>query len=126
MIKAMIIQSIIEAAKQDKTGRGWIVGAFLDPSSPYYSDDFEIGYEEISKLKFGDRRTHIHERTDEITIVLRGSLEVVVGDTQCVIRTMGVIIVPAGTIVRRVSVGKGTKLLMIKIPSNPGDKHYLE
>lgn len=57
--------------KLNDFNRGWIVGKF--DGNPLYQKDYEIGFKYYNK---GDcERSHKHDLSDEVTIILFGSVE---------------------------------------------------
>lgn len=93
--------------------RGWIIGDF-EPSL-YRSKDFEICI--TRHLKGEESIPHFHTRSEEINVVIAGSLTV--NGRSCV--AGDVFIYDRGEI-SAVEFLSDTQLVVIRIPSAPGDK----
>jgi quercetin dioxygenase-like cupin family protein len=105
----------IEDMKQN-----WFIGAF-EPSV-YFTKDFEVGYNFHKAGDFWD--AHYHEIATEITYLIRGQLQINNLNTtkESTIMTDGdIFIIEPGEAIRPIFI-TDCEVVIIKIPSMPGDK----
>lgn len=95
--------------------RGWFIGDF--PEAVFRTKDFEVCYQDN---KPGVSTPHYHKEITEITLVISG---------RCLINgeifTAGDIIVLYPNDICQLEYLEDTKIITIKSPSIPLDKHYL-
>lgn len=95
---------------------GWILGDF-EPSL-LRTKDFEVAYHQYASGQFWD--THTHRYTTEYNILIEGSMRVCDKD----LYTGDVFVIHPGEIAAPVY-QTDCKVIIIKIPSIPGDKIIL-
>lgn len=107
--------------------RGYFIGHFMaEEGFPNLMSQevecaiIEVPIEDLSK-------PHFHRVMTEITIVLSGRLTLIFGEKDQVEVGEGeFFIVKPGTVLQNPVNEPGTKVLVIKYPSVPGDKYYVE
>ena len=95
--------------------RGWFIGNF--PKAVYQTDQFEICYQDNPR---GPTRTHYHKELTEITLVISGKA-LLNGE---IFEAGDIHILEPGDI-SQLEYLEQTRVVTIKTPSIPDDKHYL-
>jgi quercetin dioxygenase-like cupin family protein len=103
-----------------KKTRGYLCGSF--DGAPIFSKNMEVGYMDYEELKnhIGDR--HHHNVCDEMTIIIKGSMEEKIDGNVLKLKIGDFFFVSPGTITELQSIEEGTSLLVIKGPSVSTDK----
>ena len=96
---------------------GWFVGNF-EPTS-FKTKEFEVGYHKYKKGQNWDH--HFHKQMDEINLIIKG----------CVVIQGKKLVTGDVVIINRYEVSdpnflEDTDIIIIKIPSVPGDKYKVE
>jgi len=101
--------------------RGWLVGAFLEKNHPCFSEAVEVAWKELG----ADARDpkHIHKLAIEISVIIKGSQVVIVDGQHLTLKSGTYIVVRPSTPVEVLDAEEGTIVLVIKVPSLPGDKY---
>jgi len=103
--------------KMDRMIRGWFVGDF-EPSV-FRTKDFEVGYLRFQKGRLDT--PHYHAEVTEYNYVIRGAM-IIQGKTL----TQGdIFVLEKGDISDAVFLDD-TELIVVKVPSVPNDKHFVE
>lgn len=96
---------------------GWFVGNFTP--SAFQTKDFEVGYKFHSKDEKWD--IHYHKQATEITYLIRGKMQI-----QNKILTSGDVFTIFPYEIANPIFLEDCEVLVIKIPSIPGDKYIVE
>ena len=99
----------------DSGARGWFIGDF--PEAIYRTKDFEVCYQDNPP---GTSTPHYHKELTEITLVVSGRV-LINGN----VYVAGDIVVLEPNDICQLEYLEDTKIVTIKSPSIPLDKHYL-
>jgi len=101
--------------------RGFLCGAFLPESNPFFTRKVEVAWMELdSKMSWEE---HTHEEADEITIVIKGSIEEEIDGDVLRLESGDFVLVKSGSVTHTKKAEDGTVLVVIKAPSIPIDKY---
>ena len=100
---------------------GWLIGAFLEKNHPCFSEAVEIAWKELGPDSRDPR--HIHDLALEISIVIEGSMVEIIDGQRLTLKSGDFIIVHPLTSVEVLGAEEGTIVLVVKVPSEPGDKY---
>lgn len=108
-----------------KGTRSYLVGAFMEKAGypELQNNQVEVA---ILELPLEDlSQPHYHQEMTEITIVLSGKLHLIVDSEPVEANAGEFFVVKPGTVLQNPRNEPGTKVLVIKSPSLPDDKHYV-
>ena len=107
--------------------RGYFIGHFMAEEGypDLRSDEIEIAVMKLPEADPGP--AHFHREMTEITIVLSGRLTLIFDEKEKVEVGEGeFFVVYPGTVLQNPANEPGTKVVVIKYPSVPQDKYYVE
>ncbi len=104
--------------------KDYIIGGFFPKSDLRYSEKVEVAFVKFA-VRGRKEEPHFHEKADEVTILIKGHVEVEVNDKVVSLYPRGSLFIKAGSVHRRIDAMKGTEMFVIKAPSLPDDKHFL-
>lgn len=93
-----------------------LVGATLAPESGFCCDKVQIAFKELDPKDFPGK-LHVHEKMDEIVIVLRGRFVVEMDGEKIELGENDYVFKTAGSPGRALAAAPGTEVLIIKAPS---------
>jgi quercetin dioxygenase-like cupin family protein len=74
-----------------------------------------------------DSKPHYHRQSTEVTIVLSGRLNLIVGQDQKIeLREGEFLIIPPGIMLQNPKNEAGTEVIVVKFPSVPEDKFFVD
>lgn len=118
----------IGAIADSRDRRGWFLGHFMPEESLQHSEVVEMAVMDLPLIDAS--RPHYHRLGTEVTYVIRGSLRLIVGHgdsrTECDLTQGQFIIVPPMTPLQNPANEEGTQVFVVKFPSVPGDKYFVE
>ncbi len=110
-----------------KKSKGYFTGFFMkDNGFP------ELAFEEVELAvinlpELNDSLPHFHKISTEITIVLAGTLDIIIDQKEKIRLEKGqFLVVYPWTILQNPSNAPDTQVFVVKFPSTPGDKYYSE
>ncbi|KKT17377.1 MAG: hypothetical protein A2654_01470 [Candidatus Nealsonbacteria bacterium RIFCSPHIGHO2_01_FULL_43_31] len=101
--------------------RGFLCGAFLPENNPLYTKKVEVVWIKLDSKMSWER--HFHKEVDEITIVIKGSLEEEIEGDVLKLKPGDFVLVKSGSVTHTKKAKDGTVLIVIKAPSIPTDKY---
>jgi hypothetical protein len=100
---------------KDAGDRGWFIGDF--DKAIYRTSKFEVTYQDLPRTQ---TPSHYHRKVTEISLIIEGKA-LVNGQ----IFTAGDICILEPGDLSQIEYLEPTKLVAVKVPSEPEDKHYL-
>lgn len=108
--------------------QGYFVGNFIDENHPEHTTNCEIAILRLPTID--DSNPHFHETMTEVTYVISGELELLVWDNGGVwgikLHKNQYLLVEPGVIIQNPKNTEGTQVFVVKFPSKPNDKKYIE
>lgn len=106
--------------------RGWMVGSFMEKLGfPALADNnVEIAYMRLPEVDPG--KPHFHKTVTEYTFVVSGELTMVFEDQTRIVREGEIMIIPPRVISQNPRNSPDTVVIVVKHPSDPTDKFYVE
>lgn len=121
-------RSSVGTVEPNNPAKGYFIGHFVDKKRSEYNTDCEIAVLQLSTVD--GSRPHFHERMTEITYVASGKLELLIWDNGGVwgikLHEGQYLLVEPGVIIQNPKNEEGTRVFIVKFPSIPGDKKYIE
>ena len=101
---------------------GWLIGAFLEKNHPCFSEAVEVAWKKLGPDSRDPK--HIHEHPVlEISVVIKGSLVEVIDGQRLTLGAGNYVIVRPSASVEVLGAEEETIVLVIKVPSEPENKH---
>jgi hypothetical protein len=114
------VGSISGAAKD----RGWFFGHFMDEPL-LQSGLVEVAWQQVPNLKPSSDQRHLHRRTVEINVVVRGHVRLKINDVQHDLHEGDFYVVWPESVVSDVATDSQAEVLVVRAPSVPDDKFQL-
>jgi len=109
-----------DAAKE----RGWFFGHFMDEPL-LQSDLVEVAWQHVPNLTPSPDQRHLHRRSVEINVVLRGKVSLKIDDLQHDLREGDFYVVWPESVVSDIATDAEAEVLVIRTPSVADDKFPL-
>jgi quercetin dioxygenase-like cupin family protein len=114
------VARVSDAAKD----RGWFFGHFMDEPL-LQSESVEVAWQHVPNLTPSPHQRHIHRRSVEINVVLRGQVSLKLDDVQHDLRQGDFYVVWPESVVSEIATDSQAEVLVVRAPSVPDDK-FLE
>ncbi|MCU0652932.1 MAG: cupin domain-containing protein [Candidatus Pacebacteria bacterium] len=112
--------------KLDDAARGeYLVGVKLPPESGLRCDKMQIFFNKLNPADFPGK-LHVHEKMDEVVIVLKGKFTVEMDGERLELREQEYVFKAAGLPGRALAADSGTEVLIIKAPSVENDAKIID
>lgn len=101
--------------------KGWFFGHFME--EPLLRSDFvEVAYQDVSDKKVDPKDWHYHKKSLEINIVISGQAKFKINGESVTVGGGEFYVVYPYTTIEEFSTSPDTKIIVVRIPSVPGDK----
>lgn len=113
--------ALVDFEEERSAGRKWFVGPFEPEDSDTFSHTIEIGYVNLQQVESTDQ-LHFHSRADEFYLLLKGQMQIEVGEVMLEVFAGQLLRVPPYVphLIRWVQ--PGTQIVLIKAPPGLDDK----
>jgi mannose-6-phosphate isomerase-like protein (cupin superfamily) len=118
---------MIEKYRMEDMKRGWFVGDFSD--SAFRTSEAEVC---LALHKKGEKpRAHVHKVAHEITAIIEGKVKIITQEypiptsREYIFEAGDIFVVPPYVSVAP-EILEDTKAIVVKVPSVPGDKYFVE
>jgi mannose-6-phosphate isomerase-like protein (cupin superfamily) len=111
--------------KKGAIKEGYLVGAKLAAESGFHCDKVQVKYLKPDPKDYPGK-LHIHEKMDEVVVVLKGKFTVEMDGERIEICQGEYVFKTANSPGRALAADPGTELLIIKAPSVEGDARIIE
>jgi quercetin dioxygenase-like cupin family protein len=102
--------------------KGWFFGSFMD-SELLQSEAVEIAWQQISNTAPNPNQKHLHRKSVEINILIRGTMKITINGESQVLEKGDFYVVWPETVVEDIATGPDTELIVVRAPSLPEDKY---
>ena len=109
-----------------KGTKGYLVGAFMESAgySDLQNESLEIAVLDLPVCD--ESKPHYHKVMTEINYVISGKLDLVVDGEELVAEAGQFFVIKPGTVLQNPTNDPGTRVVVVKSPSLPDDKYYVE
>ena len=118
---------VVQLSEFRGSTKGYFLGRFMgEQGYPFLNfEELEIASMELPIVD--ESKPHYHLVSTEVTIVTEGCLTLIVDQQQEIQLKKGeFVVIPPGTVLQNPVNEPGTKVIVIKFPSIPEDKYYIE
>jgi mannose-6-phosphate isomerase-like protein (cupin superfamily) len=117
-------RSFVGRASDAAKDRGWFFGHFMDEPL-LQSDAVEVAWQHVPNLTPSADQRHIHRRSVEINVVLRGEVSLKLDEVQHDLREGDFYVVWPESVVSEIATDGLAEVLVVRAPSVPEDKFLL-
>ena len=111
------VGKVAEVAKR----KGWFFGSFMD-EPVLQSDLVEVAWQRIPNMTPNSGQKHFHKQAVEINVIISGWIQLTINGTQYKLEKGDCFIIWPETMIKSVTTGDDTELIVVKAPSLPNDK----
>jgi mannose-6-phosphate isomerase-like protein (cupin superfamily) len=117
-------QSFVGRASDAAKDRGWFFGQFMDEPL-LQSDAVEVAWQHVPNLTPSPDQRHIHRRSVEINVVLRGEVSLKLDEVHHDLREGDFYVVWPESVLSEIATDGQAEVLVVRAPSVPDDKFPL-
>lgn len=115
---------IVSNVKKYQKTRGWLCGHFMPEGSILKTNKLEVKYGELKPG--GIEKEHFHPKGEELFIVIKGKMKVVIEEEEFLLEKGDFIFEKAKTNEAIIEVLEPTTIIAVRTPSVPENKIYVE
>jgi mannose-6-phosphate isomerase-like protein (cupin superfamily) len=114
-------RSFVGAVQSNAGERGWFFGHFM--TEPLLRSDLvEVAWQSIPNMTPAAEQRHVHRRTVEINVVLRGTVQLKIDDVEHDLRKGDFYVVWPESVVSDITTDADAEVLVVRAPSVENDK----